>query len=414
MKSTDVIISGGGIPGLTLGILLVQAGLKVAVCDPSPLIDLEKIALSGRTIAVMENSLDILRRAGIAQKIEAESEELKTLSVVDEKFQADFHSREIGMDRFGQNVQLTSMQAHAASIFKSLPGALLIQDKLETFDVSDTGVQTILSNGEKLSAKILIGADGRNSLVRKNSGIEIWEHDYKQNALTGVISHTKSHKQASTEFHYAGGPFTLVPMKNNMCSFVWMEKTPDAERISKLSKSEIEALMQKKSRDIVGNVSLITPLSSHPIKIQKAKRFAAKRVALIAEAAHVLSPIGAQGLNLSLRDVAVLFESILNSARLGLDIGSAATLKPYETERFTDISMRVAGTDALNRTVATDNNFLNGLRRLGFKAATNIAPLRSLLMHEALAPTHSILQDIVPDFATRATVKTSTRAAPAA
>ncbi len=414
MKSTDVIISGGGVPGLSLGLILAKAGLDVVVCDPSPLVKPENLALSGRTIALMESSLAVLDKAGILEKVSNSAEDLKILSVVDGNFRADFASSEINMARFGQNIAVGQMQAYAAALLREEKNARLIQDKIEHFEVLDNAVHAHLSNGEIISAKLLIGADGRNSIVRKNSDIDIWEHDYEQMALTGVIEHSKNHGNASTEFHFSGGPFTFVPMKGNRCSFVWMEKTQDAQRIQQLSKLEIEAIMQERSQNIVGKISLVTKIDAFPIKIQAAKKLVGNRIALMAEAAHVISPIGAQGMNLSLRDVACLADVILSAARIGIDFGTKQILKKYQDERLVDISLRIAGTDALNRSVATDSGLLKKLKILGFKAASNIPPLRSLLVHEALAPTASLTQDILSALETRATVKTSTLAAPAA
>ncbi len=414
MKSTDVIISGGGVPGLSLGLILAKAGLDVVVCDPSPLVKPESLTLSGRTIALMESSLAVIDKAGILEKVSGTAEDLKILSVVDGDFRADFNSSEIAKPRFGQNIAVGLLQAHAAELLRQEMSADLLQDKITNFEITDKAVLAHLSNGEIISAKLLVGADGRNSIVRKNSDIDIWEHDYEQMALTGVIEHSKSHNNASTEFHFSGGPFTFVPMKGNQCSFVWMEKTEDAKRIQKLPRTEIEAIMQERSKNIVGRISLVTGIDVFPIKIQNAKSLIGDRIALMAEAAHVLSPIGAQGMNLSLRDVACLADVILNAARIGIDFGRKQILKKYQDERFIDISLRIAGTDALNRSVATDSSLLKKLKILGFKAASNIAPLRSLLVHEALAPTASLTQDILSALETRATVNTSTLAAPAA
>ena len=414
MKSTDVLISGGGIPGLTLGLLLARAGLDVTLCDPSALIAPENVNLSGRTIALMEGSLDVLDQAGLLEKVEALSEDLKILSIVDGDVRADFRSGDIGLSRFGQNIQNTLLQAHAAEAFSKAKNARLIQTTLSDFDVSPSGVTAKLANGEIIHAKLLVGADGRMSTVRTKSHIDIREHDYEQYALTGVVKHTKPHHQNSVEFHYSGGPFTVVPMKDQMCSFVWMEKSDDAKRIAALSRSEIEAVFQERSTGILGDIALATDVKSFPIRIQKANKLTAPRVALIAEAAHVLSPIGAQGMNLSLRDVSSLAHVIIKQARVGLDIGSSAALDAYEADRALDIAIRVAGTDALNRSVMTQSTLIGMLKKLGFRAASNLPPLKAILTRQALAPQFSLVQDILSGLETRATVKTSTRPAPAA
>jgi len=414
MKSTDVIISGGGVPGLSMALLLAKAGLSVIIADPAPPVPPGKVGLSSRTVALMEGSLGILDNAGLLEKVENESEDLRILSIADRDFRADFASHEIGMKRFGQNIQISLLQAHAASECAKTRGVTLLQATLTEFKTSGDTVTACFSDGTKYTAKLLIGADGRNSMVRRTSGIDLWEHDYGQSALTGVVTHTKPHHYNSIEFHYSGGPFTFVPMKENRCAFVWMEKTPDAQTFLKKTKTEIEAVLQARSQNVYGSVKLLTPLECYPIKIQKAKRLVAERVALIAEAAHVISPIGAQGLNLSLRDVASLSAKIIQAARLGLDIGGGMVLKSYEDDRLLDLNLRIAGTDILNRVVATENSFLSKLRRLGFKAVADINPLRLLMVRESLAPHHSLTQEMLSGLTTRATVKTSTRDAPAA
>ncbi len=414
MKATDVIISGGGIPGFTLALLLVRAGLDVTVCDPVDFPPPEDIKLSGRTAALMEGSLEILDRAGLLEKVTGGAQDLKVLAISDNGKRHDFSSREIGMSRFGQNIQNSMLQAHAAQEFKRVRGGHFIRGSLTNIAADDGKVTATFSNGESCSAQLVVGADGRESFVRKAAGIGVWEHDYGQTALTGVVRHAKPHHSTSTEFHYSGGPFTVVPMKGDMSSFVWMEKTADAQRIAALPKEGIEALFLQKSGGLLGDIELATPVSSFPIKIQKAHKIMGRRMALIAEAAHVLSPIGAQGLNLSLRDIAALYDLIVEAARLGLDCGSNAVLRKYEAARQADIGMRVAGTDMLNRSVATENSFIATIRRLGFRAAADIPPLRAFLVREGLSPGTSFAQAMLSGLETRATVKTSTRAAPAA
>lgn len=365
----------------------------------------------------MEGSLDILSRVGLLSKIEPLCEDLKTLSILDgnadlsEKL--DFRSFEIGLDRFGKNVPNDLLQAFAFEKFMSLKNATLIQERAIEFSHGQSLVEVTLKGGETVSCRLLIGADGRNSPVRQFAGIETTEHDYDQMALTGVIQHERAHSQASTEFHYPGGPFTIVPMTGNNSSFVWMEKTEDAKKMRASSKKDIEAILNQRSKGLVGTISLSSELSAYPVKVQKSKRLVSSRIALIAEAAHVLSPIGAQGLNLSLRDAASLSDVIVKAARSGIDFGSEVALLPYEKERFIDISVRVSGTDFLNRSVATENSAFRALRKFSLKTAAKISPLKKLLIRQAWAPKTSFTQEILSGLETRATVKASTCAAPA-
>lgn len=405
MKTSDVVISGGGIPGLVLGILLVQAGVKVSVMDPAKLPLPADIKPTGRTSALMEDSLTILQDAGLWDDIEPHSTDLRKLAIIDSTQHVEFSADEVGKPRFGSNIVNGLLLATAAQRFKSLPNATLYQTTVKDFAITEAGVTVTLADGTSIKTPLLVGADGRNSLVRLQSGIESKEHDYPQMALTALLNHTKSHRHTSTEFHRPGGPFTLVPMPGNVSSLVWLDTTTNIERMLRLSKKDLEQTLQDLSQGLLGTITLQTNPEAWPLKVMKAKSYTADRVALIAEAAHVLSPIGAQGLNLSLRDAQGLFNEIINAMSCGLDQGSPAVLKKYAANRALDISMRVAGTHVFNQIVATDSPFLASLRQLGLRVVSSLTPLRRMAMQEGLAPS----QETASGLTTRAKVKTSTR-----
>jgi 2-octaprenyl-6-methoxyphenol hydroxylase len=405
MKTSDVVISGGGIPGLVLGILLAQAGVKVCVIDPAKLPLPADIKPTGRTSALMEDSLSILKNAGVWNDIAPHSADLRRLAIVDSSQHVEFSADEVGKTRFGSNIVNGLLLATAAERFKSLPGATLLQTTVQAFNVTSSGVSVTLADGMRLDTPLLVGADGRNSLVRQLSGIESYEHDYPQMALTALLAHTKPHQHISTEFHRPGGPFTLVPMPGNASSLVWLDTTGNIERMLRLSKKDLEQTLQDLSQGLLGTITLTTNPEAWPLKVMKAKAYTADRVALIAEAAHVLSPIGAQGLNLSLRDAHALSQEIINAMSCGLDQGSPAVLKKYAANRALDISLRVAGTHVFNQIVATDSPFLASLRQLGLRVVSSISPLRRLAMQEGMIPA----QETKSGLTTRANVSTSTR-----
>lgn len=396
MKSTDVFISGAGIAGLITAILCTRLGLHVTLSDPN--FAREKIMPSTRTSALMEESLNILKSADLYAPCEPKSSDLKSLSITDISLGSDaamtqiFHAHEIGQTRFGRNIINSDLQCAALERVQSLALIECVADEIVSINTNENHISLTLKSGKIIKAKLLIGADGRKSIVRTLSGIKTWEHDYKQSAITGVVSHTKPHNHISTEFHRDGGPFTLVPLADDplngmQSSFVFMNGTEESNALLKLSKPDFTNILQQQSQNCLGTLNLTSPLESFPIMALKAARLIAPRTALIAEAAHVLSPIGAQGLNLSLRDIDCLITIISDTKNLGLDIGSKTMLEKFENERMNDIAMRVRGTDILNRAVKFLPPPLKHLRRFGLNIAGEFTPLRHSLMMEGLRGT---------------------------
>jgi 2-octaprenyl-6-methoxyphenol hydroxylase len=212
------------------------------------------------------------------------------------------------------------------------------------------------------------------------------KHDYGQSAITCLIGHSRPHENISTEFHRSGGPLAFVPMNGNSSSIVWVERTGRAEEILRLKKEEFIAALESASGNDLGRLTLESPPTSWPLCAMKAEALSAPRAVLMAEAAHVLSPITAQGLNLSLRDVAALAEVLTDAARAGADIGSSAVLELYTRRRMPDMTIRAQGVDGLMRLVSSEHGLIKALRRTGLKAVSGIAPLKSLAMHHGLAP----------------------------
>lgn len=385
-KTTDILISGGGVPGLTLALLLGGLGMDVAVIEPHPPGPVTAIKPDGRTAALMAKSVNILSAAGVWNNCAPHGAPLNILRIIEsEKMRADLHADEIGLSCFGINMP-NNLQRAILTEKAAGNHIKLITATLADFKTDDMGVTAALSDGQALRARILIGADGRKSTVREKSGIAVWERDYGQSAITCLIDHSRPHDNISTEFHRPGGPFTIVPLPGNRSSIVWVEYDADAENFLKLRRDDFEAALQERTENLVGKITLATPPQAWPLKALRAKKLIAQRVALIAEAAHVVHPLGAQGLNLSLRDAATLAEEITDAARRGQDIGSSTVLSRYESRRHADIWTRLAGTDGLNRMVSNDISLLRTLRGMGLKTIDAIEPLRRFAMNEGVMP----------------------------
>lgn len=389
----DVIISGGGAPGLTLALLLAQTGMNVALIDPAPLSSFKITKPEGRTSALMKSSIRILERAGIWNHCHEYGAPLEVLRIIDDsignkrqQIETDFPAEDIGLEYFGFNMPnnilravlgISAMKVKNISLYNSLT--------LRNFKADDFGVTVTLSDHKILRGKVLIGADGRHSLVRESAQIRIWTHDYNQTAITCLIEHSGPHDNISTEFHRSGGPFTLVPLPGKTSSVVWVEKDADAQSFMSMSKQSFEQSLQDRSCNRLGKIKLSSDPQACPLTALRAHTFISKRVALMAESAHVLSPLGAQGLNLSLRDVACLADILTEAAQTGLDIGSQAILQSYERQRRTDVFLRSAGTDGLTRFVSHNIRPVHELRRAGLKTISMVEPLRLFAMQQGMA-----------------------------
>jgi 2-octaprenyl-6-methoxyphenol hydroxylase len=394
-KTVDITIIGGGAGGLSLAILLGQAGLNVYVVDPNTPPPSSKIKESGRTAALMNSSVEVLKSAGAWDALEPYSSALRTMRIIDDSIaggtslESAFHADELEEDQYGfniPNIRIVSALYERARTLKTLT---IIKDTFEDFTGDEFGVTTRLSSGKAIRSAILIGADGRNSNVRAMAQIDTWRAEYGQSAITCLIEHDQPHHNIATEFHRGGGPCAFVPLPGLKSSVVWVNATEDAEDLMALSQDNFEERLQAASNGIIGTLSVKAGPESWPLSSLKAKSLSAPRVALIAEAAHAMSPITAQGLNLSLRDVASLAETLIAAKRLGQDLGSQATLKTYESSRSADIDLRVHGVDMMNRVVGTSSTPMKHLRRAGLKTVESILPLKIMAMKHGLAPKKS-------------------------
>lgn len=394
---TEVLIIGGGIAGLSLAILLGNAGINTALIEPREFSFKNKEQHYGRTAALMGGSINILKALDIWDNLKNQTAPLETMRIIDDSnpnidpVQIDFPASEIGLDSFGRNIPNMMLHELLAEKAKSLKGITLLNSvKLENFEYHGSKIIATLDNGQTIEANLLVGADGKNSKVRKTANIAVKVNDYDQSAITCLIEHSKSHENTSTEHHRSGGPFTIVPMpdkdEKHFSSIVWVEKTKDAEKFIKLDKQTFEKSLQIRTRNSLGEVQLASNPENWPLTGVIAEKIIAPRIALIAEAAHSMSPIGAQGLNLSLRDVASLTEIIIDATRLGEDIGSDTTLNQYAKRRRFDITTRFTGVDGYNRIVSNNLGFLRGLRRTGLKTLQSVPAFKNIAMNQGLNP----------------------------
>lgn len=382
----ETIVVGGGPAGLTAAIALASQGLAVALAGKRP------ARPDNRTTALLGGSVTALETLGVWELCAAQSAPLRVMRIVDDTGrlwrapEVKFESGEIGLDAFGHNIANRDLVAALEARAAQLPNLRIIDDEVTAVEPSDDAVLVIVKNGSRMSAPLVVGADGRQSLCRKAAGIGVNEHAYKQVALTVCLRHSRPHRDTSTEFHTPHGPFTLVPLPGLRSSLVWVLEPRQADDIAALDDAALAAEIERASHSILGKIELEPGRGLFPLSAVTAHAFGARRIALVGEAAHVIPPIGAQGLNLGLRDAATIGELAAEAQRDGRDIGGADVLAAYDTRRRTDVTTRGLVIDLFNRTLLTDFLPVQGLRGLGLYMIDKIGPLRRAVMREGIAP----------------------------
>ena len=377
---------GGGPAGLTAAIVLAEGGLATVLVGARP------GQADNRTTALLGGSITALETLGVWALCRDKSAPLRVMRIVDDTGrlwrapEVKFDAGEIGLEAFGYNIENRHLVAALEQHAGALPNLRLIDDQVTEVAPGDDDVEVTLKGGERLSAPLVIGADGRRSLCREAAGIPLDERRYPQVALTVSFGHSRPHRDASTEFHTPSGPFTVVPLPGQRSSLVWVLDPDEADDIASLDDSELSAEIERASHSILGKVTVEPGRGLFPLTVATMLRFGDKRIALVGEAAHVIPPIGAQGLNLGLRDAATIGELAIEAHRHGGDIGGATLLARYDSMRRADVGSRTFAVDLLNRTLLSDLLPAQGARGLGLYAIDRIGPLRRNVMREGIAP----------------------------
>lgn len=390
---TDILISGGGPAGLTAACAFGAAGHKVICVDPAPPVTQEQDPSSDlRSTAFLQPARNTLIAAGIWDHLQDHATPLQIMRLADAggaeneiRKLADFDAAEVSDMPFGWNFPNWLLRRELLNRIDQLENVRFLPG------VSTTGLTTRnsealikLSNGNRIRAKLVIAADGRNSPVRNMLEIPVKTWRYGQKALAFTVSHSKPHHNISTEIHRSGGPFTLVPLPDrdgvHYSAIVWMETGANALALSKMPTDEFNAALNLRSCGVLGRLKLASRLTLWPIISQMASRLNGQRTALVAEAAHVIPPIGAQGLNMSLADIQCLLDLMQDAP----DIGAPELLDTYHRKRWPDIKARVTGVDILNRAAMAESPTLRDLRLKGLSSLHSLKPLRKAAMQAGL------------------------------
>ena len=388
MDRADVIIFGGGLVGLALASALDSSGVSAIVVDPADPAPRAQAAFDGRTSAVSSSSMRMLETIGVADQLAERGCPIWRIAVADGLKPGGLHfdpddEEPLGFMHENRNLR-TALQARAEA-GKNI--WLMWKTRVTGVDRGDHGVIVSLEDGRKLSAPLLVAADGRNSETREAAGIAVARWKYDHQAIVSVLRHERPHEHIAYEIFYPAGPFALLPMNDDSAghrsAIVWSVRREDAAGWLSLSDGDFADEAQAAMGGFLGQIGMLAPRSSFPLGFHHAARITAQRVALVGDAAHAVHPIAGQGLNLGFRDVAALAEVLVEGARLGLDLGDRQLLDRYQRWRALDALSVAFATDTLTRIYGVPGIAASAVRRFGMGLVGRISPLRNRLMSEA-------------------------------
>ncbi len=377
----DILIIGGGLSGLCAALAGASAGLSVAVIDGR---DIAQIPNDGRASALAASSMRMLTRLGvnILEQVQPFHDMLITEGLSSSPWRLHFDSRDHGEPTafMIENPLLYAALLRQAQYSANID--LLSPRRVRSWDFNITSAAVTLDDGKRLSADLLIAADGRNSPSRKAAQISVNSKAYEQSALVTTIAHSLPHEGLALQRFLPGGPLAVLPLLGQKCQIVWSDGTTAIQAAMSLDEPSFTALLSERIGDYLGEISLAAPRQSYPLSLQIASRFTAMRMALIGDAAHVIHPLAGQGLNLGLRDVAALMDGVSEARSNGQDIGVAG-LQSYELWRTSETRLMGGMTDGLSMLFGTKSRLLGHVRRSGLAALNAFAPAKKILMQEA-------------------------------
>ena len=388
MDRADVIIFGGGLVGLALASALDSSGVSTIMVDPADPAPRSEASFDGRTSAVSSSSMRMLETIGLADHLAEPGCPIWRIAVADGLKPGGLHFDPDDNEPLGfmhQNRHLRAALQARAEAGKNI--WLMWKSRVTDVDRGDHGVVVSLEDGRKLSAPLLVAADGRNSRTREAAGINVARWRYDQQAIVSVLRHERPHEHVAYEIFYSTGPFALLPMNDDAgghrSAIVWSVPQEDAAGWLSLNDDDFAAEAEAAMGGFLGKIVMLAPRSTFPLGFHHAAQMTSQRLALVGDAAHAIHPIAGQGLNLGFRDAAALTQVLVEGARLGLDLGDAQLLDRYQRWRSLDALSVAFATDSLTRVYGIRGATASAVRRFGMGLVGRISPLRNKLMSEA-------------------------------
>lgn len=390
-ETTDVIISGGGMAGLTLALALGRAGLRVAAIDLEPPARQVEPSFDGRASAIALAGVRLFEGIGLWPHLRDHANPIDDIRVTDRNslLHVHFDHRALpegprGPEPLGVMLENRHIRAGLQAALDACPTVTLhAPDRIEASERGKARVTVRLRSGKRLAAPLIVSAEGRASPLREAAGIPVYDWRYDQIGIVVTAEHARPHGNIAHERFLAGGPFAILPLTGNRSSIVWTERTATAQAILALNERGFDAELQKRFGDFLGAVHARGPRWSYPLALHVVQRAIDHRLALIGDAAHGIHPIAGQGLNLGLKDVAALAEVIVDAARIGQDIGSPDVLARYDRwRRFDTVTLSLV-TDVLNRLFVIEAAPVKIARDLGLGLVNKLPLAKKFFMEHA-------------------------------
>jgi 2-octaprenyl-6-methoxyphenol hydroxylase len=384
---TDIAIVGGGLNGPTLAIALEQRGLNVTVIDALPAPKRGMRDFDGRSYALAHASMRLLRGIDLWDAIKDHTQPMLEIKVTDGRagtgpspWMMHFDHTEIEEGPMGYMCQDRHLRQ---ALLSKMDGAARITQMSGETVVAQSSGQLTLASGKTVTAKLIVGADGRASGTAERAGIKRTGWGYGQTAIVCAVEHERPHGGIAHQFFMPTGPLAILPLPNNCCSIVWSETETRATKIMAIDDTDFLDALRPAFGSFLGELTLVGKRFSYPLGLTIANRFIADRVVLIGDAAHGVHPIAGQGLNAGLRDVAALVDVLSDAKARGEDIASAAVLARYEQWRRFDTATLAAATDTFNKLFSNDNPLLRAVRDMGMGVINATPRLRRTFIREA-------------------------------
>ncbi|CAL1690213.1 Ubiquinone hydroxylase UbiL [Brevundimonas subvibrioides] len=394
----DVIIAGAGLAGATFALAAAQGGLKVALIDPQPFPAQLAPTFDGRCTAIAWSTFRMLDVLGLGERLRPHACRMDHILVTDGRrpgaaskaaspaflrFDAEEVGDETGGEPLGYMVENRRIRAALAELLSGSDIELMAPASVVAVEASPSKATVTLVDGTVLTAPLVIGAEGRGSLVRASAGIETVGWPYGQSGVVATVRLDHDHGNVAHEYFLPHGPFAILPLTDRRASLVWTETTRAAEALRDASDEAFQSHLMRRFGDFLGTTTPEGPRFVYPLALELATRLTGPRVALIGDAAHGVHPVAGQGLNMGLKDAAALAQVLIEAMRLGEDIGSETVLDRYARWRRFDIMALAAGFDAFVRLFSNDIAPVRLARDLGMAAVNRISPLRRAFMGEA-------------------------------
>jgi 2-octaprenyl-6-methoxyphenol hydroxylase len=397
----DVVVAGGGFAGGTLALALAKLapkGFRVALVDAARRVPSSHRAPDARGLALSAASKSLLEAIGLWAGLEATAQPISSIEITDSPLNASLRPHFLGFDDEMKTDAPRAYLVEAGDLLRAIDAAitketaieLFAPDNVESYATDAFGVRTKLASGMTLEAPLLVAADGKRSRLREQSGIKCIGWSYPQLGIVATVAHERPHHGKAVQHFLPAGPFAVLPLTGNRSSIVWTEEKERGHELMAASEEVFTAELTRRFGHRLGAIALEGPRQSFPLEYQMARSFVADRLALIGDAAHAVHPLAGQGLNIGLRDVAALTETIVEALRLGLDVGAATTLERYQRWRRFDSAFSATVMDGLNRLFSNDSVPLRAIRDLGLGLVDRAPRLKRFLVREAAGGTGSV------------------------